>query len=112
MSRTVHSDDEVVRLGQALYEERIRSKLSTDDRGKFLAVDIETGDYALDKDELQALKRAQARNREAVLYLLRVGSSTTYHLYAAGLPPEPYGPFRRSGLQSPRPAPQKGSFLS
>ena len=80
MARTDYTDDEVVRKGEALYEERIRPKVGADEQGKFLVVDIETGEFLLDKDELQALKRAKARNPDAVLYMLRVGYSTAYRL--------------------------------
>jgi len=75
-----YSDEEVARLGQALYEEEIRPKIGRGDRGKFVAIDIETGDYELDADELQALKRAKAKRPGAVLYMVRIDYPTAYRL--------------------------------
>ena len=57
-----------------------RPELDEQEHGKFLVVDIETGDYELDADELQALKRAKAKKPEAVLYMLRLGYPTAYRL--------------------------------
>ncbi len=80
MPQVRYSNDEVVRQGQTLYEKRIRREIDDSDHGKFLVLDIETGDYELDSDELQALKRAKAKKPNAVLYMLRVGYPTAYRL--------------------------------
>lgn len=74
------SSAEIVHAGQALYDECIRVKVEASHQGKFLAVDIETGEYEIDVDELAALKRAKAKHPDAALYLLRIGSSTAYRL--------------------------------
>ena len=75
-----YSSAEIVQRGQALYDERIRVKVEASHQGRFLAVDIETGEYEIDVDELAALKRAKAKHPDAALYLLRIGSSTAYRL--------------------------------
>ncbi len=80
MPEVLDTDEQVVRRGEALFEERIRPELDEQERGKFLVVDVETGDYELDADELQALKRAKAKKPEAVLYMLRLGYPTAYRL--------------------------------
>jgi hypothetical protein len=43
-------------------------------------VDIETGEYEIDPDDLKATKRALAKRPGAVLYGLRVGFPTAYRL--------------------------------
>ena len=80
MSHPRYTTDEIVRGGQALYEERIRAKVEASHKGKFLVLDIETGEYEIDANELAALKRAKAKNPGAALYILRVGYSTAYRL--------------------------------
>lgn len=75
-----YSSAEIVQRGQTLYDERIRAKVEASHQGKFLAVDIETGEYEIDADELAALKRAKAKHPDAALYLVRIGSSTAYRL--------------------------------
>jgi molybdopterin biosynthesis enzyme len=75
-----YSSDEIVERGQALYDRAIRDRLDASLRGKFLALDIETGDYEIDADERAALKRALAKHPDAALYLLRIGYPTAYRL--------------------------------
>ena len=48
MPHTRYSSDEIVERGQALYDHDIRDKLDASVRGKFLALDIETGEYEID----------------------------------------------------------------
>ncbi len=74
------ANDEIVRRGQALYEQRIRANLDSSQRGKFLVVDIETGDYEINASEVDALRRAKAKNPGAALCLLRIGYPTAYRL--------------------------------
>jgi hypothetical protein len=56
MSRNQYSSAEVVRRGEDLYERRIRGLVEPGEDGKFLVLDIDTGEYAIDADEVTALK--------------------------------------------------------
>jgi hypothetical protein len=80
MSHTRYSSDEIAERGQALFDRDIRGKLDASARGKFLVLDIETGEYEIDSDQRAALKRARAKHPEAALYLLRVGHPTAFRL--------------------------------
>jgi hypothetical protein len=80
-----YSSEEIAQRGQRLYEQKIQSQLAESETGKFLALDIETGQYEIDADELAALKRAKAKNPDAALYLIRVGSETAYKLGTQGV---------------------------
>ena len=80
MSHPRYTSEEIARRGQALYEERLRAEVDARDRGKFLVLDIETGEYELDVDELAALQRAKRKNPDAVLYILRVGYPAAYRI--------------------------------
>ena len=80
MSHPRYTSDEVVRRGQALYEERIRAIVEAGHREKFLVLDIETGEYEIDADELAAIDRAKAKNPDAALYMVRVGRPTAYRI--------------------------------
>lgn len=73
-----YSSEEIAQHGQCLYEQKIQSQLAESETGKFLVLDIETGQYEIDTDEMAALKRAKEKNPNAALYLLRVGSETAY----------------------------------
>jgi hypothetical protein len=80
MSYTKYTPEEVAKRGEALYEQQIRPEVETLHRGKFLVVDIETGVYEIDRDDLIATKRALAKRPDAVLYGVRVGYPTAYQL--------------------------------
>ncbi len=72
--------EEIAERGQALYEQAIRDLLDSSARGKFLVLDVETGDYELDFDELAAVKRAREKHPAAAFYVLRVGHRTAFRL--------------------------------
>ena len=73
---------EVARRGEAIYEQHLRANVEAQHRGKFLVLDIETGAYEIDDDDLVATKRALATRPDAVLYGLRIGYPTAYRLGA------------------------------
>ena len=80
MSYTQYSPQEVEARGEEIYEQQIRQIVEAGNKGKFVVIDIETGDYEVDEDDLQATKRALAKRSDAVLYGLRIGYPTAYTL--------------------------------
>ena len=80
MSHPRYTSEEIARRGQALYEERLRAAVDARDRGKFLVLDVETGEYELDVDEVAALQRAKRKRPDAVLYILRIGYPAAYRI--------------------------------
>ncbi len=80
MSYAKYSADEVESRGEEIYERQIRRRVETGNTGKFVVIDIETGEYEVDQDDLQATKRALAKRPDAVLYGLRVAYPTAYTL--------------------------------
>ena len=75
-----YTSEEIVQRGQALYEQQICSHVESTHRGEFLVLNIETGEYEMDVNELAALKRAKAKHPDAALYMLRVGYPTAYRI--------------------------------
>lgn len=69
-----YSKEEFARRGDAIYEHTIRPHLAGEDEGKFVMIDIETGAYEIDIDELLASDRLLARCPEAQVWMTRVGS--------------------------------------
>lgn len=55
------SGDEIVQRGQAVYNETIRPQVEAGNKGKFLVINVETGEYEMDADDVAAAKRASAR---------------------------------------------------
>ena len=75
-----HSPAEVESRGEEIYEQQIRSQVEAGNFGKFVIIDIETGEYEVSRNDLQATKRALERRSEAVLYGVRIGFPTAYTL--------------------------------
>ena len=69
--------DELGRLGDAIYDQQIRPTRRPEDRGKFVAVDVDTGEYEMDEDDYTAVMRLLARMPAADCWLIRVGYPTT-----------------------------------
>lgn len=75
-----YTREEVSERGKEIYEKEIKEHVEPEENGKFVVIDIETGEYELDESDLAATKRALARRPEAVLYHIRVGYRAAYKL--------------------------------
>jgi hypothetical protein len=69
-----YSKDEFAERGDAIYENDIRPRLQPDDDGMFAAIDIESGMYEVDADELVACDKLRVRVPDAQIWMVRVGS--------------------------------------
>ena len=82
VSPTSYTETEIVERGQRLYEQTIRPAVDeAKNRGKLLVINVETGEYEMDADDVAAAKRAKARfGNDAVLFTMRVGYPAAYRL--------------------------------
>jgi hypothetical protein len=80
MSYAEYTPEEVESRGEEIYDRSIRPRVEAGNKGKFVVIDIESGEYELDDDDLRATKRALAKRSDAVLYGLRIGYPTAYTL--------------------------------
>jgi hypothetical protein len=69
-----YSKEEFARRGDTIYENEVRPALKADDQGKFAAIDIESGMYEIDEDELRASDRLSVRIPGAQIWMVRIGS--------------------------------------
>jgi hypothetical protein len=69
-----YSKEEFAQRGDALYESEIRSQVEDGDRGKIVAIDLETGDFEVDASEIAACDRLEARRPDAQIWMVRIGS--------------------------------------
>ena len=74
------SPEEIARLGAEVFDRHVRPALRPEDDGKFVALDIETGEYEIDADDYAAVTRLRARRPSAEVWLERVGQPTAYQL--------------------------------
>ena len=76
MDQTCYTREEVAARAREIYERDIRAKVEPVYIGKYLVIDIETGDYDVDDDEIAVMKRAAAKHRPDALYGMRIGHPT------------------------------------
>lgn len=74
------SREEYAQRGDEMYERHVLPNVGPEDKGKFAVVDIDTGDYEIDRDELAASDRLLARRPEAQMWLRTVGSRYAYYM--------------------------------
>jgi len=60
-TKTRYSKAEFARRRDALVKSKVRPNLTAADEGKFVAIDIETGKYELDKNKMKAADRLRKR---------------------------------------------------
>ncbi len=75
-----YGKEEFARRGDAIYEKEIRPKLTRKDVGKFLAIDIETGEHEISADEMKAGDKLLKRIPDAQIWMVRVGYRTVHRI--------------------------------
>jgi hypothetical protein len=73
-TRRRYSREEIARRGDAIYDRDVRPRLKPEDEGKFVAIDVETGAFEIEAEELAACDRLRARVPQSQIWLLRAGS--------------------------------------
>jgi uncharacterized Fe-S cluster-containing radical SAM superfamily protein len=68
-----HSKEDFARRGDAIYEQEVRPQIKGTDEGKFAAIDIESGEFTIDADELKACRKLHKRIPDAQIWMVRVG---------------------------------------
>lgn len=72
--------EEIARRGNEIYQRNIRSQVMPQHKGQFLILDILSGDYEIDADDMSAEERLRARRPDGVLFGLRIGYTSAYTL--------------------------------
>jgi hypothetical protein len=84
-----YSKEEFARRGDALVAKRVRPNLTAADEDKFVAIDIETGEYELDKNEMKAVDRLRRRLADPQIWLVHVTLGYLHRFGGHGLRVQP-----------------------
>lgn len=76
--------EEIARRGDAIYQQEILPKMTAKEVGKFLAIDIDTGEYEISVSELRACKKLRSRLPQSQTWMVRVGYAAA-HSFGGGL---------------------------
>jgi hypothetical protein len=70
--------DEICDRGEAIFFGTIQPKLGPEWDDQFVAIDIESGDYEIGRDELALVEVMQNRKPDGTLFLARAGAKTAH----------------------------------
>ena len=74
-----HTPRELESRGEAIYKERIRHLVEPSEKGRFVVIDIYTGDYEIADRDADASARLLKRHPDAMTWAVRVGYPTAYN---------------------------------
>ncbi len=74
VSQPRYSKEEFAQRGDLIYQTQIRPQVEANNRGKIVAIDIETGDFEVDVREIAACNKLEAYHPDAQIWIVRVGS--------------------------------------
>lgn len=80
MASKVLTSSEVAEIGERIYRERIREIVWPEQEGKFLVMDIDSGDCEVDEKDIRASLRLRERRPEGILYGVRTGYNAAYQI--------------------------------
>ena len=80
MTPRKYSRDEVCDRGAEIYAAQIKARVEPQENGKFIVIDIESGDYEIAEDMLDASHRLRERRPDSVRFGGMVGYPAAYQL--------------------------------
>ena len=68
-----YSKEEHARRGDDIYERHVRAQVEAGNRGKIVAIDVDTGAFEVAEDTLTASQRLLTRYPDAQIWCIRIG---------------------------------------
>ena len=72
------SPSSIAKEGQRIYEEKYKADLEQAHFGEYIAIDVLTGDYYIDKFPEMAIETAQDKATHGIFHLIRIGSPSAF----------------------------------
>ncbi len=80
MSVQNYRPGEISSLGKSIYQEKIKHLVEPQENGKFIVIDVESGEYEIDEQDVVASSRLRERRPNAVTYGVIIGYRVAYSL--------------------------------
>jgi hypothetical protein len=81
-----YSTEEQGRRGEEMYQQKVRPLVEAGNRGKIVAIDVDSGAFEVDDDIKAATRRLFARFPDAQIHFIRIGYPAVYRF--SYVPPE------------------------
>jgi hypothetical protein len=75
-----YSKEEHARLGDELYEKKVRAQVENGNKGKIVAIDVDTGEFEVADNSLNAATRLLERLPDAQIWCIRIGHDAVHHI--------------------------------
>jgi hypothetical protein len=85
-----YSKEELAQRGQELYESQIQQQVATNNEGKIVAIDVETGNFQVAENILPATRPLFEKKPHAQPWVIRIGHRAVYHFGARSRLNEPW----------------------
>ena len=72
--------DEVCDQGEKIYAEQIKHLVEPQENGRFIVIDIESGDYEIDVEDIDASRRLWEWRPDSVRFGARIGYPSAYRI--------------------------------
>jgi hypothetical protein len=81
-----YSPEETARLGDGIYEREIRAKVEPSHHGQVVAIDVDSGHYAIGGTVVEAAHHLRELFPNAQVWCVRVGYPVVHHFASPRLP--------------------------
>lgn len=78
MLKPAYSKEEHERRATAMYEQVVRPMVEAGNRGKIVAIDVDSGEFEVASDSLTASKSLLASRPEAQIWCIRIGHQAVH----------------------------------
>ena len=72
--------DKCSEAGWKIYNAKIKHLVEPPEKGKFLVIDVMTGDYAINRDLIAAEDELEERQPHGVIYTIRIGYPAVFKI--------------------------------
>jgi hypothetical protein len=84
MPQPHYNKEDHARRGTDLYEQQVRPQVEAGNQGKVVAIDIDSGAFALGENSLSASELLLARLPDAQIWCVRIGAKAVYRFGFSG----------------------------
>lgn len=88
--KELNNPDKIAEAGERIYSTRHKEKLERESPGKFVAIDVATGNAYVGEFPEAAIQDAKAASPNAVLHLIRIGAEGAFKVSYAGSRSHPW----------------------
>lgn len=67
--------EDISRLGEKFYTEKLKAKLEKEHMGKFAVLDVGKGKHFIDSDRLVAIEKARKESGDILFYIIQIGGA-------------------------------------